>query len=214
MSANGIDLVVFDMEGTLTASPTVWELMHRKVGTWESHGLPYWEQFKSGALGYDEFARMDTATWKGAPVELLDRSVEEVPLMEGCRELLAHLAARGIRTAIVSNGLERLGLRLAREFGIARVLANRELIEDGRLTGELELGVPFAGKGEMLSLIAGEMGIPTRRVAAVGDGPADIGMFERAGSSIAFLPSSREVAARAEHVIKQADLRLLIPLLI
>ncbi len=214
MSANGIDLVVFDMEGTLTATPTVWELMHYKVGTWESHGLPYWERYKAGELGYDEFARMDTATWKGAPVELLDRSVAEVPLMEGCRELLAHLAARGIRTAIVSNGLERLGLRLAREFGIARVLANRELFEDGRLTGELELGVPFAGKGEMLSLIAREMGIPTRRVAAVGDGPADIGMFERAGSSIAFLPSSREVAARARHVVKQADLRLLIPLLI
>ncbi len=57
---------------------------------------------------------------------LLDRAVEEVPLMDGCRELLALLAARRIRTAIVSNGLERLGLRLAREFGIARVAANRE----------------------------------------------------------------------------------------
>jgi phosphoserine phosphatase len=213
MSASEIDLVVFDMEGTLTTSPTVWELMHGKVGTWASHGLPYWEQYKAGALSYDEFARMDTATWKGAPVELLDRAVEEVPLMEGCRELLAHLAARGVRTAIVSNGLERLGLRLAREFGIARVLANRELLDDGRLTGELELAVPFARKGEMLCRIAGEMGIPTRRVVAVGDGPADIGMFERAGSSIAFLPSSREVAARAKHVVEQADLRLLIPLL-
>lgn len=213
MSTNGIDLVVFDMEGTLTASPTVWELMHVKVGTWRSHGLPYWEQYKAGTLSYDEFARMDTATWRGAPVELLDRAVEEVPLMAGCRELLAHLAERGIRTAIVSNGLERLGLRLAREFGVARVLANRELLDDGRLTGELELVVPFAEKGEMLSRIAGEMDIPARRVVAVGDGPADIGMFERAGSSIAFLPSSREVAARAKHVIAQPDLRLLIPLL-
>jgi phosphoserine phosphatase len=207
------DLVVFDMEGTLTASPTVWELMHRKVGTWESLGRRYWEQYKSGALGYDEFARLDTATWKGAPVEWLDGAVEEVPLMEGCGDLLRHLAALGIRTAIVSNGLERLGLRLAREFGIARVLANRERLNDGRLTGELELAVPFAGKGEMLSRVAGEMGVPMRRVAAVGDGPADIGMFERAGSSIAFLPSSREVAARAKHVVERPDLRLLIPLL-
>ena len=88
MRANGIELVVFDMEGTLTASPTVWELMHLKVGTWESHGLPYWERYKAGALGYDEFARLDTATWKGAPVDLLDRAVEEVPLMDGCGELL------------------------------------------------------------------------------------------------------------------------------
>ena len=131
MSANGIDLVVFDMEGTLTASPTVWELMHGKVGTWTSHGLPYWEQYKAGALGYDEFARLDTATWKGAPVEWLDRAVEEVPLMEGCRELLAHLAARGIRTAIVSNGLERLGLRLT-------------VIDDWRLSTDIDVPADLA----------------------------------------------------------------------
>ncbi len=55
--------------------------------------------------------------------------------------------------------------------------------------------------------------MPTRRVAAVGDGPADIGMFERAGFGVAFLPSSREVAARAEHVVERADLRLVSRLL-
>jgi len=212
MKANGIELVVFDMEGTLTASPTVWELMHLKVGTWHSHGLPYWEQYKAGALGYDEFARLDTATWKGAPVDLLDKAVEEVPLMDGCRELLAFLSGRGIRTAIISNGLERLGLRLAREFGIARVAANRELFRDGRLTGELELLVPFNEKGNVLTGLAAEMGVRMQGVVAVGDGPADIGMFERSAFGVAFQPSSCEVAARAKHVVDRADLRLLIPL--
>ncbi len=41
-------LVAFDMEGTLTCDPTVWELMHRRLGTWESHGLPYWERDAAG----------------------------------------------------------------------------------------------------------------------------------------------------------------------
>ena len=134
MSTQDIRLVVFDLEGTLTSAPTVWELMHRKIGTWESHGMPYWEQFRAGRIGYDAFARKDAATWEGMPVSLLDEAVNEVPLMTGCAELLRLLSERGVPAAIVSNGLERLGLRLAREFTVARVAANRAVVADGRLT--------------------------------------------------------------------------------
>ncbi len=49
MSAE-ISLVVFDMEGALTRDPTLWELMHVKNGSWESHGQPYWDEFKAGAI--------------------------------------------------------------------------------------------------------------------------------------------------------------------
>ena len=213
MPANRIELVVFDMEGTLTTHPTVWELMHQRVGTWESHGLRYWERFKAGLLEYDEFARLDVGTWKGAPVDLLDKAVEEVPLMTGCAELLGYLSKTGVRVAIVSNGLERLGLRLAREFPIARVLANREVVLRNYLTGELDLLVPFDRKGEALEQAARELDIPASRVMAVGDGPADIGMFQKAAMSVAFMPTSRAVAERADHVIEAPDLRLLLPLL-
>jgi phosphoserine phosphatase len=85
------------------------------------------------------------------------------------------------------------------------------LLRDGRLTGELELLVPFEEKGNILARLAAEMGVRMQDVAAVGDGPADMVMFERAAFGVAFQPSSREVAAGAKHVVDQADLRLLIP---
>lgn len=213
MSGKGIELVVFDMEGTLTCNPTVWELMHVRVGTWESHGLRYWERYKAGELEYDEFARLDVSTWKNAPTHWLDRAVEEVPLMAGCHELMGFLNRRGIRTAIVSNGLERLALRLAREFDMTRVLANREVIDRDGLTGELDLRVPFAGKGEALSRIASDLGVPERQVMAVGDGPADIEMFRRAGLGVAFAPSHPSVALAAQHHIAEPDLRRVMTLL-
>ena len=208
-----IKLVVFDMEGTLTANPTLWEIMHLKVGTWDSHGRPYWEAFKAGELDYDRFAQMDVAAWKGADAPLFDRAVSEVPLMPGCEELLGHLHARGIRTAIVSNGLERLGLRLARRFSIWRVLANREVIERGRLTGELDIRVPFERKAEAMLEAAHDLGIGPENVAAVGDGRADVAMFRRAGKSIAFLPENPGVASEADHVVREADLRRLLEIL-
>ena len=58
-------LVAFDMEGCLTDDPTVWEIMHRRLGTWDSHGRPYWDSYRRNELGYDEFARMDEAGWRG-----------------------------------------------------------------------------------------------------------------------------------------------------
>jgi len=211
--ARPIRLMVFDMEGTLTADPTVWEIMHVKNGTWESHGLPYWEEYKAGGIGYDEFARKDVAAWQGAPLEMLDASVREAPLMPGCAELLGFCRDRGILTAIVSNGLERLALRLQREFDMARVAANRERVADGALTGGLDILVPYAGKGEVLGGIAREFGISLEETVAVGDGRADIGMFRLAGVSVAFRPERPEVARAARHVVTEPDLRRVIPLL-
>ena len=207
-----IRLVVFDMEGTLTDNPTVWELMHLKIGTWESHGLRYWEQFKAGGMDYDEFARKDVATWRGAPSRLLDEAVREVPIMAGCAELLRFLAEREIFSAIISNGLERLGFRLAERFPVARVAANREVVEDGRLTGELNVLVPFREKAAALLRVASDLGIRSEDVMAVGDGVADIPMFRSAGRSVAFLPENEAVAAAAEHVVEEPDLTRLIPL--
>jgi phosphoserine phosphatase len=212
MRHSGTQLVVFDMEGTLTADPTVWELMHLKVGTWESHGVPYWEQFKAGEIDYDEFARLDVGCWKGAPLEWLDAAVGGVPLMPGCEELLAFLVARGIHVAIISNGLERLGMRLGAQFGFANVVANREVVRDGRLTGELEIVVPFDGKGAALERIAERLGISLKAVMAVGDGPADVEMFRRAGAGVAFASTHAEVAEAAGHVVTERDLRALLPL--
>ena len=55
MSDDAIKLVAFDMDGCLAADPTVWELVHRRLGTWDSHGRPYWQRFLAGGLDYDEF---------------------------------------------------------------------------------------------------------------------------------------------------------------
>ncbi len=203
---SGIQLAVFDMEGCLTADPTVWEIMHGKNGTWDSHGEPYWKGFLAGELGYDEFARMDVAAWRGAPAGMLRDAAAEVRLMPGCRELLHELESNGVAVAIISNGLMCVAERFARISPGIALFANRALVKNGRLTGELRLDVRYDAKGEVLRHLMREHCADPRRVLAVGDGPADIPMFGLAGLSVAVCPTDDRVRRAATHVLEEPDL--------
>jgi len=209
MAAGRIQLVAFDMEGCLTDEPTVWEIMHRKLGTWQSHGRPYWDRYRAGELAYDEFARMDVAAWRGAPAALLEEAALEVPLMPGCAELLGALRRAGLRVAIITNGLDCLARRFKRQFGAAHLYANRARVLDGLLTGEIEIRVPYGGKGDLLRGLMRRLGLERCNVAAVGDSPSDIEMFRAAALGVAFRPSHPSVAQAATHVVEEKDLRAL-----
>lgn len=213
MNQEPIRLVAFDMEGCLTADPTVWELMHRRIGTWESHGLPYWDRYRAGGLDYDEFARMDVAVWGGAPRETLRLAAADVPLMPGCREVLAALAERGVAIAVISNGLMCVAGRLVEELGVAHALANRVVTEGDRLTGELEILVPYAAKGALLRELAARLGIDRAGIATVGDSPSDVAMFREARIGIAFGTADAETRTGATHVVEGTDLRAVLPYL-
>jgi len=203
----GWKLVAFDMDGTLTTGRTLWEVMHRKWGTWESHGLPYWERYRAGGWPYDEFAAMDVKSWAGAPEAMLFEAADEVELMPGCEELLTGLRAAGAATAIISNGLACLGERLAARFGMARVLANRHHARQGRLTGGIDILVPYEKKGEALRKLMAELGARPEETAAVGDSRSDAAMFAVAGLGVAFRPSDHHVLNGAHHVVEAGDLR-------
>lgn len=205
MTAPRIQLVAFDMEGCLTADPTVWELMHRKLGTWESHGQPYWDRYRAGGLDYDTFARMDVAVWAGAPVGLLAEASREVAWMPGCTDLLTALRRAGTQLAILSNGLHCVADRFG-ELGVEHILANRVVARDGRLTGELEIRLPYEGKGEALRALARKLGVSCESTAAVGDSASDVAMFREAYTRIAFRAEDPQVAEAATHVVRGDDL--------
>ncbi len=205
---SGLKIAAFDMEGCLTCDPTVWEIMHRKNNSWRSCGEPYWERYRAGELGYDEFARLDVAAWRGAPAAQLRSAAAEVRLMPGCRELLRKLNQEDIYTVVISNGLMCVARRLAAECGIKEVFANRAIAEDGKLTGELQLDVPYDSKGEVLAKIMKKSGAAPKHVIAVGDSAADIPMFSLARVSIAICPENSEVGGGATHVVEEKNLAM------
>ena len=207
MGQPNITLVAFDMEGVLTDDPTVWEIMHRKLGTWESHGEPYWDRYRAGEFDYDTFARMDVAVWREAPAGLLRDAAAEVPLMPGCAKLMNALSEQGVVVAIISNGLHCVADRFRDEFGVEHIHANRVVTTDGHLTGDIELLVPYEHNGEVLRGLAARLGLGRDEIAAVGDSAADVEMFREAAVSVAFCPSHELVPGAATRTIRTRDLR-------
>ncbi|GAB0118345.1 Cof-type HAD-IIB family hydrolase [Acidisoma sp. 7E03] len=64
---------------------------------------------------------------------------------------------------------------------------------------------PAANKGEAARLIARHLGIPTQAMAAIGDMPNDLPMFEAAGLAIAMGNASADVAVRAHLTVADND---------
>ncbi|NOZ21658.1 MAG: HAD-IB family phosphatase [Planctomycetes bacterium] len=204
--ASKLKLVAFDIEGTLTVNPTVWEIMHRKLGTWESHGGPYWQRFCEGEFDYDTFAKLDVAVWRGAPHDLLLESAREVGYVSGCAKVMRELHGRGIVICAISCGLDVLSQRMSDELGIDHHFANTALHDNGTLSGELRINVPYGEKGRVLRELLDRLGIAPENVAAVGDHTIDIPMFELSAVSIAFNSGEPETNRAATCSVTSDDL--------
>ena len=92
--------------------------------------------------------------------------------------------------------------------------ANRVVVRDGRLTGELDVRVPYAAKGILLGRLAARLGLDRSAVASVGDSPSDVAMFRRSRIGIAFGAADAVTRAGAAHVVPGEDLRAVLPILL
>jgi HAD superfamily PSPase-like hydrolase len=207
-----VKFVAFDMDGTLLDVSSSWAEVHRYFGEQNTEAL---QLFLTDRIDDQEFLRRDLALWRRHRPHISEDDLvsilASVPLMPGAHELFDALHARGIRTAIVSGGLDVIAQRVGRELGIDRVLANGFVLDGhGRLTDEGIIRVPIKRKGDVLAGLQREFGLSVADCGAVGNSEIDVAMFERARIGIAFLPEDEHVRRRATHVVNEKDLRQLI----
>jgi phosphoserine phosphatase len=202
-------LVAFDMDGTLVDVASSWRVVHDHFGDHNDEGL---RRFLANEIDDEEFIRTDIRRWwthaPGLTVFDLERILASVPLMPGAPELVHELRSRGIRTAIVSGGLDLLARRIARELGIDLALANGvRVTADGRLTGEGIVRVPIHGKEGVLAHLQEQLGVAPEETASVGNSEIDVGLFRRSRVGVAFRPEDDDVRAAATAVVAERDLR-------
>jgi phosphoserine phosphatase len=201
-------LVALDMDGTLVDVASSWAAVHDHFGEHNAEGL---KRFRADEIDDEEFIRTDIVIWRRHAPDLtvfdLDRILATVPLMPGAKALVDGLHRRGVRTAIVSGGIDLLARRIARELGIDIALANGfRVTSDGRLTGEGIVRVPIHGKEAVLAGLQAQLGIPPEETAAVGNSEIDVGLFRRSRLGVAFLPEDEEVRQGAHEVVVERDL--------
>jgi len=196
------------MDGTLVDVSSSWHVVHEHFGDKNPEGL---RRFLANEIDDEEFIRTDIRRWWTHAPELtvfdLERILAPVPLMPGARALLGGLRARGVRTAIVSGGLDLLARRVARELGIDLALANGvRVTSDGRLTGEGIVRVPIHDKEGVLAALQAQLGVSPPETASVGNSEIDVGLFRRSRVGVAFLPEDATVRAAATEVVTERDL--------
>ena len=203
--------VVFDIDGTLTKEKSIWEHIHRVLGTWEGHADEFQRLFLEGRISYEEFCERDAAVWTGMNVRDLKRITDSVPYQEGAFELRAFLEAKGLSLAGISSGLWILAARVQKDFGMDFVVANDLLTEREVLTGGVRINVAHDGKGHWVKEVMKTLKVRGQEIIAIGDSRGDLEMFAFSGFSVAFNSSSPELDETADLVVKTGNLADIIP---
>ena len=197
------DLVCFDMDGTLTKLRSSWCWVH---SCFEVDNEPAYQAFCNGEIDEPEFMRRDIALWtnKNPDVTIRDIAVlfRDMPLIDGIQETIACLKANGIRTVIISGGIDLAAKMLANEFGFDDYIADEVLsYEDGRLTGEGKMNVDLRDKGINVRQYIEKYGTTMERTVSIGNSFTDIPMFKNSGMSIAFNPTDPYTQEAATHTV-------------
>jgi phosphoserine phosphatase len=204
-------LVIFDLDGTLTKEPSIWEYIHIRLGKWYGFAEEYQKEFLAGKISYEEFCERDAQVWKGMKVEELLDIVKTVPFHSGVDELLSFLKQKGLKLSMVSSGLSLLTNWVHDKYGFDYSVSNDLLHENGILTGKVKIQVYYDKKAEWVEKILKQFQVNPEEVIAIGDSKGDIDMFQMVGFSIAFNSSCRDLDQIATTSVPSKNLKDIIP---
>jgi len=124
----------------------------------------------------------------GLPVQALETVyAERLRLNPGAENLVASAQAAGIKVLLVSGGFTFFTSRLKERLGLDAAHANELVVENGRLTGEVDGRILDAAAKQTYVLdMARELGAEAEQIIAIGDGANDLKMLGEAGWSVAY----------------------------
>ncbi len=206
-------LVAFDLDGTLTREPSIWEYIHKQLSKWYGFAEDYQKQFLAGKISYEEFCERDAQIWKGMKVEELLEIVKTVPFHPGVGGLIHYLKQKGLKLSLVSSGLSLLSDWVHQRYGFDYSVSNDLLHQNGILTGRVKIRVRYDKKAEWVKKIVKKFGMKPEEVIAIGDSKGDMDMFQMVGFSVAFNSSCKDLNQIATVCIPSQDLSDIIPAL-
>ena len=198
-----VKLVIFDLDGTITRSPNIWQHLHSELGTWK-WAKNYAQKYQNGEISYEEWAKLDCSLWKGTKLERILQITSEIKYFDGTTETIGQLKKAGIKVGIVSAGISFLAEKVGKDLNVDVVMSNDLKISNDVITGEIETNVSIDNKKSIIQDIAQSMFLTMSEVVVVGDHVFDLP--REAGLKIAFNPRHTEAENAADFIVKGEDL--------
>lgn len=197
-------LICFDMDSTLIEQEVIVELA-KTAGIGEPVEI-ITEAAMRGEIDFDESFVQRVSLLKGISTDVLDEICARLTLSVGARTTISAFKALGYHTVLVSGGFTYFARYIAEQLGIDEVHANNLDIEDGEVTGHVQMPiVNGAKKAAIVAHIAERMNIDMSQVVCVGDGANDLPMMANADLGVAYHAKSI-VQARADAAVNVTGL--------
>lgn len=197
-------LACFDMDSTLIEQEVIVELA-KAAGVGEQVET-ITEAAMRGEMDFDESFVQRVALLQGLSTDVLDDICSRLTLSTGARATISALKALGYHTVLVSGGFTYFAHYIAEQLGIDEVHANHLDIEDGEVTGHIQLPIVNGNKkAAIVAHTAERLGIAMSQVVCVGDGANDLPMMADADLGVAYR-AKPIVQARADAAINVTGL--------
>lgn len=160
-----MNLVLFDLDNTLLSGDSDFEwsqflveqgVLDREL--FEAKNLAFYEQYKAGTLNITEFLDFQLKPLSRHARKVLDEWHEEFmrrkvrPMMgQAARDLVAKHKNAGDECVIITATNSFVTAPIAREFGVAHLIATDPEEKDGEFTGRVA-GVPSFREGKVLRM--------------------------------------------------------------
>lgn len=219
MAVRPYDLICFDVDGTLVRHPSgkvIWEILNRRFTGDDAVNELRHRWYDEGKISYPQWVELDVQGWIDAKATRGDivEAIREFEHFEGAHRTLYELKRRGARLAVISGTLDVVIDTLFPEHPFDDVYSNRLVFDaGGRLKGWEATPFDLEGKPIALRELSKKHAVSLARAAFVGDGANDIPMVGVAGCVVAFNPRSKELERRANHVVREPNLSLLLDLI-
>ena len=126
-----ISSVIFDLDGTLTKTPSPWRYVHERVGVWENTACHYLQEWLSGEITYEEFCRRDTKLWSGRAVDEIHSYLDEIEWNRHVPAVVERLVTARVPSVIISSGFKYVASKIQAQCGWDPLLIYANELVDG-----------------------------------------------------------------------------------
>ncbi|MBD3230930.1 MAG: HAD-IB family phosphatase [Candidatus Lokiarchaeota archaeon] len=197
-----IELMIFDMDGTLTKEPNSWGLIHSELQV-ALQAKKNAELYYSKKIDYIRWAELDISLWvkKQLHYQQLKKIISsKIEPIDGAIETIAELKRNNIKTLIISSGLDIICDHFKKILNYDHYFANRLIFDNYKRLKEIEVIVGF-NKDEILKKYLQEHEIPLSKTLSCGDNINDIKLFNCTPISIALNPKDESLEDHATHIL-------------